>query len=145
MKCFEFVINSCHSVLILRQRKLMRSTLTLTVFVTFNTSLIFCLSFCLWMYNGWMDRYVACHVYFLMFPFSINILLYFGTDEQRSPAGLRAPVIKTCYYNGTTYKMGETFTNHGLFPSRQSNQCVMCTCSVSDCMFCSYCTYLLYT
>ncbi|XP_046724324.1 chordin-like protein 2 isoform X1 [Silurus meridionalis] len=51
-------------------------------------------------------------------------------DEQRPPAGLRAPV-KTCHYNGTTYQMGETFTNHDLFPSRQSNQCVMCTCSAS--------------
>ncbi|XP_060747650.1 chordin-like protein 2 isoform X2 [Tachysurus vachellii] len=55
-------------------------------------------------------------------------------DEQRSPAGLRAPV-KTCRYNGTTYKMGETFTNHDLFPSRQSNQCVMCTCSGGN-IFC---------
>ncbi|TSL04231.1 Chordin-like protein 2 [Bagarius yarrelli] len=49
-------------------------------------------------------------------------------DEQRSPAGLRAPV-KTCRFNGTTYQTGETFTNHNLFPSRQSNQCVMCSCS----------------
>ncbi|MCI4386633.1 hypothetical protein PGIGA_G00064720 [Pangasianodon gigas] len=56
-------------------------------------------------------------------------------DEQRSPAGLRAPV-KTCRYNGTTYQMGETFTNHDLFPSRQSNQCVMCTCSGGN-IFCA--------
>ncbi|XP_047661984.1 chordin-like protein 2 isoform X2 [Tachysurus fulvidraco] len=56
-------------------------------------------------------------------------------DEQRSPAGLRAPV-KTCRYNGTTYKFGETFTNHDLFPSRQSNQCVMCTCSGGN-IFCA--------
>lgn len=63
-----------------------------------------------------------------------HIPLYSDTDELRTPAGLRAPV-KTCRYNGTTYQMGETFTNHELFPSRQSNQCVMCTCSVSDCIF----------
>ncbi|XP_060792036.1 chordin-like protein 2 isoform X2 [Neoarius graeffei] len=56
-------------------------------------------------------------------------------DEQRPPAGLRAPV-KTCRYNGTTYQMGETFTNHDLFPSRQSNQCVMCTCSGGN-IFCA--------
>ncbi|KAG7321128.1 hypothetical protein KOW79_015543 [Hemibagrus wyckioides] len=56
-------------------------------------------------------------------------------DEQRSPAGLRAPV-KTCRHNGTTYQMGETFTNHDLFPSRQSNQCVMCTCSGGN-IFCA--------
>ncbi|XP_016115793.1 chordin-like protein 2 [Sinocyclocheilus grahami] len=49
-------------------------------------------------------------------------------DEHRTPAGLRAP-IETCRYNGSTYQTGETFANHELFPSRQPNQCVMCTCS----------------
>ncbi|MEQ2306234.1 hypothetical protein AMECASPLE_006055 [Ameca splendens] len=53
------------------------------------------------------------------------------TDEPRIPAALRAPV-KTCRHNGSVYHPGETFTNQGLFPSRQSNQCVMCTCSVGS-------------
>ncbi|KAF4098600.1 chordin-like protein 2 [Onychostoma macrolepis] len=57
------------------------------------------------------------------------------TDEHRTPAGLRAP-IKTCRYNGSTYQTGETFANHELFPSRQSNQCVMCTCSNGN-IFCA--------
>uniref|UniRef100_A0A3Q2QPD3 Chordin-like 2 n=1 Tax=Fundulus heteroclitus TaxID=8078 RepID=A0A3Q2QPD3_FUNHE len=57
------------------------------------------------------------------------------TDEPRIPAGLRAPV-KTCRHNGTVYQPGETFTNQGLFPSRQSNQCVMCTCSNGN-IFCA--------
>ncbi|XP_050948282.1 chordin-like protein 2 [Labeo rohita] len=56
-------------------------------------------------------------------------------DEHRTPAGLRAP-IKTCRYNGSTYQTGETFANHELFPSRQSNQCVMCTCSNGN-IFCA--------
>lgn len=51
-------------------------------------------------------------------------------DEPRIPAGLRASV-KSCRYNGSIYQPGETFTKHDLFPSKQSNQCVMCTCSVS--------------
>ncbi|CAB1333012.1 unnamed protein product [Coregonus sp. 'balchen'] len=57
------------------------------------------------------------------------------TDEPRIPAGLRAPV-KSCRYNGTFYQPGETFTNHDLFPSRQTNQCVMCTCSNGN-IFCA--------
>ncbi|XP_076835619.1 chordin-like protein 2 isoform X1 [Brachyhypopomus gauderio] len=56
-------------------------------------------------------------------------------DEHRTPAGLRAP-IKTCRHNGTVYQTGETFTNHELFQSRQSNQCVMCTCSNGN-IFCA--------
>ncbi|CAL8399742.1 unnamed protein product [Boreogadus saida] len=48
-------------------------------------------------------------------------------DEPRVPAGLRASV-KTCRYNGSVYQPGESFTKHDLFPSRQTNQCVMCTC-----------------
>lgn len=51
-------------------------------------------------------------------------------DQPRIPAGLRASV-KSCRYNGTIYQPGETFNKHDLFPSKQSNQCVMCTCSVS--------------
>uniref|UniRef100_A0A8B9JGG6 Chordin-like 2 n=1 Tax=Astyanax mexicanus TaxID=7994 RepID=A0A8B9JGG6_ASTMX len=34
------------------------------------------------------------------------------------------------------YQTGETFTNHDLFPSRQFNQCVMCTCSSGN-IFCA--------
>ncbi|XP_062867944.1 chordin-like protein 2 [Trichomycterus rosablanca] len=56
-------------------------------------------------------------------------------DEQRTPAGLRAPV-KTCRHNGNVYQMGERFTNPDLFPSRQSNQCVLCTCSNGE-IFCA--------
>ncbi|XP_066502512.1 chordin-like protein 2 [Hoplias malabaricus] len=56
-------------------------------------------------------------------------------DEHRTPAGLRAP-IKTCRYNGTVYQTGEIFTNRDLFPSRHSNQCVMCTCSNGN-IFCA--------
>ncbi|KAM4794966.1 LOW QUALITY PROTEIN: chordin-like protein 2 [Rhinophrynus dorsalis] len=48
--------------------------------------------------------------------------------EPHSPSGLRAPV-KFCQYNGTTYQQGEMFTTQELFPSRQSNQCVQCSCS----------------
>ncbi|KAJ7996676.1 hypothetical protein DPEC_G00239500 [Dallia pectoralis] len=57
------------------------------------------------------------------------------TDEPRIPAGLRAPV-KSCRYNGTIYQPGEAFANHDLFPSRQNNQCVMCTCSNGN-IFCA--------
>uniref|UniRef100_A0A087YND7 Chordin-like 2 n=1 Tax=Poecilia formosa TaxID=48698 RepID=A0A087YND7_POEFO len=57
------------------------------------------------------------------------------TDEPRIPAGLRAPV-KTCSHNGTVYQPGETFTIQSLFSSRQSNQCVMCTCSNGN-IFCA--------
>ncbi|XP_072707092.1 chordin-like protein 2 [Ciconia boyciana] len=48
--------------------------------------------------------------------------------EPHSPSGLRAPV-KSCQYNGTTYQQGEMFTTSELFPSRQPNQCVQCSCS----------------
>ncbi|CAL8267586.1 unnamed protein product [Merluccius merluccius] len=56
-------------------------------------------------------------------------------DEPRVPAGLRASV-KTCRYNGSVYQPGESFTKHDLFPSRQTNQCVMCTCSNGN-IFCA--------
>ncbi|OCT93385.1 hypothetical protein XELAEV_18016454mg [Xenopus laevis] len=48
--------------------------------------------------------------------------------EPHSPSGLRAPV-KFCQHNGTIYQQGEMFTTHELFPARQSNQCVQCSCS----------------
>ncbi|NXJ08607.1 CRDL2 protein, partial [Odontophorus gujanensis] len=48
--------------------------------------------------------------------------------EPNSPSGLRAPV-RSCQYNGTTYQQGEMFTTSELFPSRQPNQCVQCSCS----------------
>uniref|UniRef100_A0A8C3FAK1 Chordin like 2 n=1 Tax=Chrysemys picta bellii TaxID=8478 RepID=A0A8C3FAK1_CHRPI len=48
--------------------------------------------------------------------------------EPHTPSGLRAPV-KSCQYNGTTYQPGEMFTTSELFPSRQPNQCVQCSCS----------------
>ncbi|XP_042749050.1 chordin-like protein 2, partial [Lagopus leucura] len=48
--------------------------------------------------------------------------------EPNSPSGLRAPV-RSCQYNGTTYHQGEMFTTSELFPSRQPNQCVQCSCS----------------
>ncbi|KAK2513505.1 Chrdl2 [Columba guinea] len=51
-----------------------------------------------------------------------------GIQEPHSPSGLRAPV-KSCQYNGTTYQQGEMFTTSELFPSRQPNQCVQCSCS----------------
>ncbi|KPP73826.1 chordin-like protein 2 precursor-like [Scleropages formosus] len=57
------------------------------------------------------------------------------TDDRRSPAGLRAPV-KSCRYNGSLYQTGETFANQYLFPFRQPNQCVMCTCSNGN-IFCA--------
>ncbi|XP_062342118.1 chordin-like protein 2 isoform X1 [Osmerus eperlanus] len=57
------------------------------------------------------------------------------TDEPRIPAGLRAPV-KSCRYNGSIYQPGETFTKLDLFPSRQTNHCVMCTCSNGN-IFCA--------
>lgn len=60
-----------------------------------------------------------------------NVWDFSSSVEPRIPAGLRAPV-KTCRHNGTVYQPGETFTNQRLFPSRHSNQCVMCTCSVSS-------------
>lgn len=50
--------------------------------------------------------------------------------EPHSPSGLRAPV-RSCQYNGTTYQQGEMFSTSELFPSRQPNQCVQCSCSVS--------------
>ncbi|XP_040387616.1 chordin-like protein 2 isoform X1 [Cygnus olor] len=48
--------------------------------------------------------------------------------EPNSPSGLRAPA-RSCQYNGTTYQQGEMFTTSELFPSRQPNQCVQCSCS----------------
>ncbi|NXN97945.1 CRDL2 protein, partial [Rhinopomastus cyanomelas] len=48
--------------------------------------------------------------------------------EPPSPSGLRAPA-KSCQYNGTTYQQGEMFTTSELFPGRQPNQCVQCSCS----------------
>ncbi|KAK2524737.1 Chrdl2 [Columba livia] len=51
-----------------------------------------------------------------------------AAGEPHSPSGLRAPV-KSCQYNGTTYQQGEMFTTSELFPSRQPNQCVQCSCS----------------
>ncbi|XP_020845229.1 chordin-like protein 2 [Phascolarctos cinereus] len=48
--------------------------------------------------------------------------------EPHTPSGLRAP-LKSCQYNGTTYQQGDTFTTQELFPSRQTNQCVFCSCS----------------
>uniref|UniRef100_A0A3Q3XG79 VWFC domain-containing protein n=1 Tax=Mola mola TaxID=94237 RepID=A0A3Q3XG79_MOLML len=56
-------------------------------------------------------------------------------DQTKIPAGLRASV-KSCRYNGTIYQPGETFNKHNLFPSKQSNQCVMCTCSNGN-IFCA--------
>ncbi|KAG8430510.1 hypothetical protein GDO86_020469, partial [Hymenochirus boettgeri] len=49
--------------------------------------------------------------------------------EPNSPSGLRVPV-KFCQHNGTTYQHGEMFTTQELFPARQTNQCVECSCSV---------------
>lgn len=57
------------------------------------------------------------------------------TDAIRIPAGLRAPV-KSCRHNGSVYQPGETFTKVDLFPSRQKNQCVLCTCSNGN-IFCA--------
>ncbi|XP_037834952.1 chordin-like protein 2 isoform X2 [Kryptolebias marmoratus] len=56
-------------------------------------------------------------------------------DEPRIPAGLRASA-KYCRHNGSLYQPGETFTKHDLFPSKQSNQCAMCTCSNGN-IFCA--------
>ncbi|KAJ3589952.1 hypothetical protein NHX12_007909 [Muraenolepis orangiensis] len=56
-------------------------------------------------------------------------------DVPWVPAGLRAPV-KSCRYNGSVYQPGESFTKQDLFPSRHSNQCVMCTCSNGN-IFCA--------
>ncbi|CAH2225780.1 chordin 2 [Pelobates cultripes] len=56
------------------------------------------------------------------------IYWYIRITEPHSPSGLRAPV-KFCQHNGTTYQQGEMFTTYDLFPSRQSNQCVQCSCS----------------
>lgn len=58
-------------------------------------------------------------------------------DQVRIPAGLRASV-RSCRYNGTVYQPGETFNKHDFFPSKQSNQCVICTCSVSYLLFSLY-------
>ncbi|XP_068600951.1 chordin-like protein 2 [Brachionichthys hirsutus] len=57
------------------------------------------------------------------------------TDQPRIPAGLRASV-KSCSHNGSVYHPGETFTKDDLFPSRRSNQCVLCTCSNGN-IFCA--------
>ncbi|XP_053297374.1 chordin-like protein 2 [Pleuronectes platessa] len=57
------------------------------------------------------------------------------TDGPRIPAGLRASV-KSCRHNGSIYQPGETFTKVDLFPSKQSNQCAMCSCSNGN-IFCA--------
>ncbi|XP_068187247.1 chordin-like protein 2 isoform X2 [Antennarius striatus] len=56
-------------------------------------------------------------------------------DQPRIPAGLRTSV-KSCWHNGSVYQPGDTFMKDDLFPSRQSNQCVMCTCSNEN-IFCA--------
>uniref|UniRef100_A0A8C5TT59 Chordin like 2 n=1 Tax=Malurus cyaneus samueli TaxID=2593467 RepID=A0A8C5TT59_9PASS len=48
--------------------------------------------------------------------------------EPPSPSGLRAPA-RSCRYNGTTFRQGELFSGGELFPGRQPNQCVQCSCS----------------
>ncbi|XP_030055181.1 chordin-like protein 2 isoform X3 [Microcaecilia unicolor] len=48
--------------------------------------------------------------------------------EPRTPSGLRAPV-KSCQYNGTVYQQGQMFASSDLFPARQPDQCVLCSCS----------------
>ncbi|XP_063006428.1 chordin-like protein 2 [Melospiza melodia melodia] len=48
--------------------------------------------------------------------------------EPPSPSGLRAPA-RSCRYNGTTFQQGEMFSGSELFPGRQPNQCVQCSCS----------------
>lgn len=83
-----------------------------------------------------MHRYDVRHLLIQTPGVTVYVLLvifcpvWSPTDEPRIPAGLRASV-KSCRYNGTIYQPGETFNKHDLFPSKQSNQCVMCTCSVS--------------
>ncbi|XP_053703370.1 chordin-like protein 2 [Synchiropus splendidus] len=62
------------------------------------------------------------------------------SDEPRSPAGLRASV-RSCRYNGSVYQPGESFAKHDLFPSKQSNQCAMCTCANGN-IFCGLKTCL---
>lgn len=57
------------------------------------------------------------------------------SEEPRIPAGLRASV-RSCRYNGSVYQPGDTFTKHDLFPSKQNNQCVLCTCSNGN-IFCA--------
>ncbi|OWK51500.1 Chordin-like protein 2 [Lonchura striata] len=56
------------------------------------------------------------------------LLLHWGFAEPHSPSGLRAPA-KSCQYNGTTFQQGEMFSSSELFPGRQPNQCVQCSCS----------------
>jgi len=68
-------------------------------------------------------------IVFFTYPGLFVGVLVVSADVPRVPAGLRASV-KTCRYNGSVYQPGETFTKQDLFPSRQNNQCVMCTCSV---------------
>ncbi|KAK6486039.1 chordin-like protein 2 isoform X1 [Huso huso] len=63
--------------------------------------------------------------------------------EPKSPVGLRAP-LKSCQYNGTIYQAGEMFTSDELFPSRQPNQCVLCSCSNGN-IFCGLRTCLKLT
>ncbi|XP_029457945.1 chordin-like protein 2 isoform X3 [Rhinatrema bivittatum] len=48
--------------------------------------------------------------------------------EPHTPSGLRAPA-KSCQYNGTVYQQGEMFAASDLFPARQPDQCVQCSCS----------------
>ncbi|XP_056267347.1 chordin-like protein 2 isoform X1 [Pseudoliparis swirei] len=56
------------------------------------------------------------------------------SGEPRVPAGLRASA-KSCRHNGSVYRPGESFTKLDLFPSRRSDQCVLCTCSNGN-IFC---------
>uniref|UniRef100_A0ABM5FVU2 Chordin-like protein 2 n=1 Tax=Pogona vitticeps TaxID=103695 RepID=A0ABM5FVU2_9SAUR len=49
--------------------------------------------------------------------------------ELKALSGLQTAVNSSCQYNGTTYQHGDLFTNHELFPSRQSHQCTQCSCS----------------
>lgn len=49
--------------------------------------------------------------------------------DPHVPSGLRAP-LKSCQLNETTYQHGEIFSAQELIPTRQPNQCVLCSCIV---------------